>query len=332
MKIKLLTLIFAATLLLPVLCACASVSDGGTDSPADTSKSELDGTSEETETDAETDTAAVTESDTESESVSTKDDLGNAFVYCALGDSIAYGYGLIDFDNERYSALIGNELTDKVKNFVSFNYAVNGDTSLDLINLIKSGGAPELKHADLVTISIGANNVLGTSLSKLSEYYLYVSSVTDENLKNIRIPQIYDEMMVQNAAGIAQFSLDIITIIEAVRKEAPDAQIVFQTIYNPYRRLDVSFDFIKATLDLAEETDRLVKELNDIIIANSSVLGYDVADVYTAFSGLDNVVNADTFTGGDADFATALVEADPHPNKDGHRIIADTILPLIKFN
>ncbi len=281
------------------------------------------------ETDTKSNETANT-SDSPDTEISDKN-LENSFVYVALGDSIAYGYGLIDFDNERYSSLIDSKLSE-TENYESFNYAINGDDSTDLINLIKSDGAPELKYADLITVSIGANNVLGTSLAKLSEYYLYESSVTDENLKKIRIPQIYDEMMQQNADGIDRFSKDIVTIVELIKSAAPDAQIIFQTIYNPYRKLDLSFDFIENTLDLAKETDRLVTSLNSIIISNSASLGYDVADVYSAFNVLDNVVNADLFTGNISDFATSIFEADPHPNKLGHQIIAETIFPIVKLN
>lgn len=322
MKIKALALILLTSLLITSMIACNEASNSSEDSDSD---SDIDVMLPETDTKSN-ETASDSDS---SANESTEDNLKNAFVYVALGDSIAYGYGLIDFDSERYSAIIDSKLSE-TENYTSFNYAVNGDDSTDLINLIKSGGAPELKYADLITISIGANNVLGTSLAKLSEYYLYESSVTDENLKNIRIPQIYNEMMQQNSDGIDRFSTDIVTIVELIKNEAPDAQIIFQTIYNPYRKLDLSFDFIENTLDLAKETDRLVTSLNEIIVSNAEALGYDVADVYSTFDTLENVVNADSFTGNISDFATSIFEADPHPNKHGHQIIAETILPIIK--
>lgn len=324
LKNKPLALVFAFVLLIASLTSCSNFSNqpNNTDTESDLEAMlpESDTKSNETSNDSRSDDAENTNADLE-----------NAFVYVALGDSIAYGYGLIDFDNERYSALIDSELSE-TGNYASFNYAVNGDDSNDLIDLIKSGGAPELKYANLVTISIGANNVLATSLSKLYEYYLYESSVSDENLKNTRIPLIYDEMMTENEAGIERFSTDIVTIIDLIRETAPDAQIVFQTIYNPYRKLDISFDFIKETLNLAAETDRLVTSLNEIIVSNADSLGYDIADVYSKFEQLDNVVNADTFSGDVANFATSITEADPHPNANGHRIIAEIILPLIKSN
>lgn len=324
LKIKALTLILLTSLIITAMISCNT-----SQKAPDTSETESDIDVMRPETDTKANETA-SESDS-SDSESTEDDLENAFVYVALGDSIAYGYGLIDFDNERYSALIDDKISDS-RNYTSLNYAVNGDDSTDLINLIKSGGVPELKHADLITVSIGANNVLGSSLAKLSEYYLYETSVTDENLKKIRIPQIYNEMMQQNADGTARFATDIVTITELIKSEAPDAQIIFQTIYNPYRKLDLTFDFIENTLDLAQETDRLVTSLNSIIVSNAKKLGYDVADVYSAFNALDNVVNADSFSGNISDFATSIFEADPHPNKLGHQVIAETILPIIKLN
>ncbi len=255
--------------------------------------------------------------------------LEDGYVYIALGDSIAYGYGLIDFENERYPELIYNELSKHNESVRMENYAVNGDTSGDLIEILtasKTDGKKNIfKNADLITVSIGANNVLGPSLSKLNEYYMMASS-GDPNLAEIRIPQIYDEMLEETAAGIEQFESDIVTIMGLLDELAPDAKVIFQTVYNPYRKLDIKFDFIKETLDLASQADALVSALNSTVTSNAEKLGYTVADVYTAFEAAENVVNADSFKGSVAEFATSIVEADPHPNKAGHELIADVII------
>ncbi len=311
MKKRSFLLIFVIIAAVFCLFAC----EGGTDT--DTTDEDIDVMSPATDgTDA-----PDTEKTPDTDAVTDKDE----YVYLAFGDSIAYGYGLLDFENERYPELLVSELSEHHRSIQHTNYAVNGDKSGDLIELLRNGLLnTDTDHIDLITVSIGANNVLSPSLSKLNEYYMMSS--TDPNLAEIRIPQIYDEMLAETAAGIEQFKTDIVTIIELLRELAPDAEIVFQTVYNPYRKLDVKFDFKKATLDLSEQADALVSALNEIITSNAASLGYKVADVYAAFEAADSVVNADGFTGGAAEFAESFAAVDPHPNKAGHELIADVII------
>ncbi len=285
----------------------------------------------QTETNTVTEAESETESETETETSSDVQDVitdEKRLVYVALGDSIAYGYALADYENQRYSTLIEEHLDSVWENGCEvYNYAVSGDKGGDLFNILTEGKAPAIKNADVITISIGANNVLGPALDNLSEYFVFLT-VPDENLRNTELPRIYGELMTETKSGIEDFSLEIVTIIEEIRKSAPDAEIIFQTIYNPYRHATIKLDFIDSTLDLAKETDRLVSELNKIIIDNAT-LGYTVADIYTAYEDLTDVVNSDLFIGDSTDLDQIMLAADPHPNAKGHRVIADTIIPLI---
>lgn len=88
--------------------------------------------------------------------------------YVALGDSIARGYGLDDPETQAYPAL----LRDRMQSYSEVeyaNYAVDGQTSAGLLELLSSGGAPMLDGADVVTVCIGANNLLGPTIGLLSE-------------------------------------------------------------------------------------------------------------------------------------------------------------------
>lgn len=246
--------------------------------------------------------------------------------YVALGDSIAAGYALANPETERFSTLLETYL-DKTGTIdcTSYNYGVNGQTSAELLDSLKSGTAPELEKAQLVTISIGANNVLAPSVELLTQYSINLL-IEDADARAAANAAIYNKFVTQTEDGIKQFADDLPGIIAAVRNRAPDAQIIFETIYNPYKGVPLKLDFGVATFDISETADKLVSRLNEIIDANSDKLGYDVADVYTAFSQENDVVNADAGSSG-----SLLTGLDPHPNAKGHRLIADTIFPLIRI-
>ena len=76
--------------------------------------------------------------------------------YLALGDSIAYGYGLSDISKQSYVSQVAKELEVMANN----ESVVGMDTSefLELIN--KEEIEDEIESADLITISIGSNDLL----------------------------------------------------------------------------------------------------------------------------------------------------------------------------
>lgn len=244
--------------------------------------------------------------------------------YVALGDSICYGYGLSSPETERYSAIIDGYI-DLLQFYEcdSYNYGVNGQTSSELLDMLDSGNVPELEGADVVSVSIGANNVLGPAISSLTQYSINMF-IEDEAQRAAANAALYEQLTAETDAGIEQFAHDLPLIIDAINKYAPDAQIIFQTIYNPYNNVSLSFDFSTATLDMNETADALVTRLNKIIKDNARSLGYDVADIYTEFENGVGYINADSFGG--VDLLTGL---DPHPTAEGHRLIADTVCSLI---
>ena len=73
-----------------------------------------------------------------------------------------------DPETQAYPAL----LRDRMQSYSEVeyaNYAVDGQTSAGLLELLSSGGAPMLDGADVVTVCIGANNLLGPTIGLLSE-------------------------------------------------------------------------------------------------------------------------------------------------------------------
>jgi lysophospholipase L1-like esterase len=247
----------------------------------------------------------------------------------ALGDSITTGYGL-----ESFNIADSKNITSS-KNFVTklskklgrkaINFGVEG---LDSTQLAKAILSPEtntqkeevaqIKKAGIVTISIGGNNILQPTIGALND-----SLGTDKNIYNSTKDEIYsaafsllfdstkltdlqDKVNAASTAFIGDTAKnqagDFANIIATIKKLNPKAQIIVQTIYNPY------------DLPNTEFLNDAVNLMNQKIIKDSANgKNYKVADVYSAFSK--------------AKYGTVLVNADsgnsfdPHPTEKGHDVI-----------
>ena len=109
--------------------------------------------------------------------------------YVALGDSITTGYKLDDPDAESFAAIIaaenGYELT---------NLAAEGATSADLLDVIQNeANAATLENADLITITIGGNDLMGA-------LYEYLADGTDQTAEQIQAALMEGDMAALTAA------------------------------------------------------------------------------------------------------------------------------------
>ena len=227
-----------------------------------------------------------------------------------FGDSIAAGYGLADEENERYSSLIAAEYGCTV-----YNYAVSGDDGKDLLELLSEGNCEHLKDATVIVLSIGANNVLKAA-DALIPYY--------EALQNGTAPETFDvtEVMSEVAQGIDRFKTELPQIIQALREVNADAKIIFQTVYNPYRDFtEFKVEQNGFTLSFAAGSASSVISLNDVIENGAEANGYTVCEVYTPFKEYEgNLINA----------LPDGSNVDPHPNKEGHKLLAELVADAVK--
>ena len=90
---------------------------------------------------------------------------GESKKYFALGDSIAYGYGLTNPDKNTYAAQIALKYSLSLSNL-----AVNGATSADMLSTITN--TPSIKNAELITISIGGNDIISNRSMFISKALL----------------------------------------------------------------------------------------------------------------------------------------------------------------
>ncbi len=133
--------------------------------------------------------------------------------YLVLGDSIAFGSGLVNPRKAVYGKIVAD-----TNGYTYENHAIPGMTTTDLLLQIKEKPIRKsICKADIINISIGGNNFLRSDLSAL----LY-DSIVRENYS--RLDKI--------AAG---FYKDLGKIVDAIRALNPKAAIVLQTIYNPQR-------------------------------------------------------------------------------------------------
>lgn len=241
---------------------------------------------------------------------------GDAFCYVAIGDSICRGYGLDDPETQRYSSLIGKQTGCTV-----YNYGVDGQTGEELITFLREGKAEALSQADVVSVSIGGNNLLHV----LSTLFFSMLGNLDLNNPASLLQMDAEDLFAAVDDAVTAFELELPVLIELIGQQAPNAKILFQTVYNPYR----SFVFPPLRLNggpngglttISALTDECIQRLNEKIRDGALQYGYTVCDVYDAFEqNADRLVNA-TLT---------KLNFDPHPNAEGHAVIAEVLLKEI---
>lgn len=268
-------------------------------------------------------------------------------LYVALGDSIPYGYALVNRERDCYPSLVAASLGS---GYTLRNEAISGQTSPQLAAAMSKGGLVD--GASLITVTIGANNILGPffndtysiigkvglGVTSTEEFFaLIVSIVSGEVTDPVKLVSVGEAITQLNAyynsaefaakmdAAATQLNADIATIMAAIDAGAADgAKVVFTTIYSPYK--DCAFGFGDYKLDMTELSELAVEKLNKVIRDNAATYSYSVADVFDSFEHSEkDLVNACV------DMKNPLMlNVDPHPNKEGAKLIASTVLAAMK--
>ncbi|MBR4767108.1 MAG: hypothetical protein IK085_10155 [Clostridia bacterium] len=133
-----------------------------------------------------------------------------ALNYVLLGDSIAKGAGIVNYEEACYGRIIANT---NGYNFV--NYGVDGLKSSELLAMLKKQNVMNsIKNADIINISIGGNDYLHGNIPLLLLGVLF------------RIDPILDNVLDAYYDNLCQ-------IFGIIREANPDAVILMQTLYNP---------------------------------------------------------------------------------------------------
>ncbi len=260
--------------------------------------------------------------------------------YVALGDSITTGYGLENYNsndvkNKTSEKSFVTKLSKKIGK-ESVNLGVDGIDSTRLLNAItnppttdQKAAIAQIEEAGVITISIGGNDVflalaevLNDKLGKGKNLFnaskqeilkvtmeLIFNKSAKETLKNnvLAATKTFVGDKANNDEG------NFAKIIRKIKELNPDAQIVVNTIYNPY------------DIQIASFCNTAIDTINAKIISDSdNGKNYLVADVYSAFAKARKgtiLVNADTGK-----------TFDPHPTAKGHEVIYTVIASVMQNN
>lgn len=251
----------------------------------------------------------------------TKTNTNETKILVTLGDSISAGYGLENAETQRYSALLTEKLRDANHNdWRDCNYAVSGDDSTDLLKRLHDGKAIRLPAADEIVICIGANNLLGP-------YFTYLQTVMPLSKSSYNADAAIKQLDDEIDSGLSTLESDLNTMYDFIReRNTPDeSKIYLINIYNPYADItDRDFPHANEKISVADYAQRALDRCN-AIIANFAKQHNDIilVDIASAFAKYSTLPIQGVSDGDDP------MMLDPHPNRDGHECIADTLFSVI---
>lgn len=227
------------------------------------------------------------------------DNVSTTIRYVALGDSIAYGYGLEDKEEDSYVGQVRKYLEQKYDYVVATNFGENGMRSDELLDILTNPKNKNyrkyratLSYADVVTISIGSNDLL--HLIKL-----------DFNM----------EEMIREGAGkfrkaCQDFSVNFPKIIKEIRSLNPRVKIYANNIYNPAKGLS-------SYANVYDVAERYINLLNK---AFTTTKEYDLVNIKEAFDKQEKSMINVSLKGR---------EIDPHPSREGHELIGQMVIKMM---
>lgn len=222
--------------------------------------------------------------------------------YLALGDSLTEGVG--DSTGQGgFVPLLANDISDNLEVQVSTqNYGISGNTSQQILKRMQSDKAlrKDLKNADLLTITVGGNDVM---------------AVIRKNLANLSVSSF--EVPVEN------YQLRLSKIIKLARKDNKDLPIYILGIYNPFY---LNFPEMTEMQDVIDnwnmKTKEVTKEYEKVYFVPIN------QQLYRGINGREGIVQS----AGDQTRVVndALFNQDHfHPNNIGYQIMSDAVLESI---
>ena len=247
---------------------------------------------------------------------------GNSYV--ALGDSITTGYGL---EGEQSFAEIVAEENGYTLNDT---LATDGATSEELLDDVTApANADTLKNADLITITIGGNDLMNA-------LYEYLAAKSGQDVDTIKamltggtadiaalgqlVPLLSGFADSNEAkAALSTFTVNLTAIVGAIKQANPDVILLVTTQYNPYSYLAKAYgSIVTQAQTISDAFDQGVSALNTAIRLAVGSNG-TVVDVYDAFE--DAVAENQN----PCNPSALPLNLDFHPNAYGHELIAAAI-------
>ena len=285
------------------------------------------------------------------------------FGYVSLGDSIAAGHSINDdwekdygydaqYDDigdaptvivrNSYTDLIAKDLTNIYKDnkVVCTSFAHSGDMVIDLMEKLDHDVVKRaIMRANLVTICIGANDILQPALSNVYEY------INTGSLSTIEAEVANNLSVLNNDSSSSSYK----ALFNKLYSINPNATYVFTTVYNPYKYLwieDGHNGFFGSLLNTIPNMDVEVggiKILDIDSFLKDNLLGTPIVQqLFSRVNGLgswvenyitqlDNIIKSKISAFGKSNFIVADTKLvyDPVPNRpvntEGNRHYNDLV-------
>lgn len=268
-----------------------------------------------------------------------------------LGDSISSGYGLNDGEYN-YGEILGEYLDYDVE-----NYAVPGLTTQGLVDKIAETNVKQaISDADLIVVSIGGNDFISTARDKFSEKFGEIDDLTDFNyLFSLLSQDTVSSLAILGSLYSTEFPQacdtainNITEINNTISSLNPDADVVFQNVYDPFQLDQEKYDKYIATnstykmgyLGVKRAVYYNINTLNTYsntsipvsfnVRIQEAVGDSHVADVCSAFTAESSIDESDlTQPYGHVSYFTDVFNSekrDFHPNQKGQLEIASAVL------
>lgn len=220
--------------------------------------------------------------------------------YVAIGDSLTEGIG--DTTNQGgFVSILANDLHTNYGYQVEVdNYGVAGNTSSQILKRMTNESAIEesLKTADLMTLTVGGNDVL---------------AVIRKNLSHLTLEDF------QQASRTYQERLG--NILDKARQDNPELPIYVLGIYNPFY---LSFP---GMTEMQEVIDQWNLQTQEVIADYTAVYFVPINEVI--YKGIADEYVDETITT-EVGVNNALFEEDRfHPNTIGYRLMANAVGEVI---
>ncbi len=282
-----------------------------------------------------------------------------------LGDSIAAGYavegtdmyasytafdgGEVGINEMCYTNIIATQFSGSYDTVNVKSYAQSGDKTSDLVAKFDNVNvANDIENANIITLCIGANNVLTVALDNMADYFAGFITIDDV------------ETLLQD--GLANFKTDYDFIVPYLTQFG--AQIYVMTVYDPYYYFnvnDISFESeiimgVNVKQQLKTKFDSIkslainyLNQVNDYIKSSSNE-NVHIVDVNTIFKNLTKsqyslCINADStriqiatsdivsiFLSHNLTSLSASQYFDPHPTSLGQKYIANLFLTAMEMD
>ena len=256
--------------------------------------------------------------------------------YLALGDSITTGYAP-DGKVERPFA----DQVAAAQGYTLDNKAEDGETSATLKEKLATPGSEELAaaaSADLITITIGGNDLMGALYDYLAEKWsadhtddpktaqeiqAMLINLNPADLGNLQILVGYLSGFASSSQAITAlqgFTTNLTAIVGAIKQVNSTATILVATQYNPYYYLAKTYcSFFPQAQTISNAFEAGLTVLNGTIRTVAGQTGATVVDVYQAFqAAVDGTPSVNPCN-------PSMSTLDFHPNQTGHDLIAGAI-------